>query len=244
MEISNLRIRNGWRPLWGAALVLAAVLAAVSPAGAEDLLVDPTNSPYVLLFQDKAYGKVTIAVGDLNQIGGTTVIDTTLTLEIAAVYTLDGFLASNKLSVGQNEYVGKTGVGDFSQGTAAFSGTHSVGWDLNVGGLGAGTFTLGGSGSLSVGQDENIGSGLGAGAFFQGLLSTGSILGFSGNHSVTRDLILGSGLGAGAFTLCGSGDLEVGRDEIVGSTVGVGTFYQGIFSSGIILVQCNIYSFG
>jgi hypothetical protein len=40
MKLSNFRMRNGWRPLLGAALVLAAVLAAVSPAGAGDLIVD------------------------------------------------------------------------------------------------------------------------------------------------------------------------------------------------------------
>jgi outer membrane autotransporter protein len=230
-------MRNGRRPFLGAALVLALVLAAVSPAGAEDLIVDGVK---VIMFENKTYDKGIIGdagVGELTQFQSSVVFDKTLIVGNlgAGVYTLDGLLATNKLSVGQSETIGFLGAGDFSQGTIAFTGTHSVGWDLNVGSVGVGTFTLGGSGSLTVGQDENIGSGAAAGFFFQGLLSSGSILSFSGNHTVTRDLTLGFGVGGGTFTLCGGGSLEVGRDEIVGGLAGAGAFFQGVTSSGTIL---------
>jgi uncharacterized protein with beta-barrel porin domain len=227
-------MRNGWRPLWGAALVLAAVLAAISPAGAGDLIVDGSTH---IVFGAETYGKVEVGPtsgGMVLQGTGTMVIDTSLTLGTLSTYQLYG-TAATQLQVGQNETIGTLGASWFNQGTlGGFGGTHSVGWDLVIGKVGLGTFTLEsgllGAGALYVGQDETVGGGLGGGVFLQG-----TILGFSGNHTVNRDLIVGSLVGAGAFTLCGSGTLNVGQDEKVGGTLGGGAFFQGILNTGVIL---------
>jgi hypothetical protein len=125
-------------------------------------------------------------------------------------YDLSG---SGSLSVGQDEYIGNSGIGAFTQS----SGDHQVHKDLYMGWYygSSGAYTQS-SGSLSVGRLEFIGY-FGTGAYTQ----TGGI------HQVTNQLILGvvDG-GSGTYNLSGGG-LAVDWDEYIGYTDGgIGAFTQ------------------
>ncbi len=89
-----------------------------------------------------------------------------------------------------------------SGGTNTVSSTLFLGHDSGS----SGTYTLSGSGTLSVAGPENIGYS-GAGAFVQS----------GGTHTVGQSLYLGVNSGAsGSYTLSGSGSLIVSGYEILG----------------------------
>lgn len=125
-------------------------------------------------------------------------------------------LSGGSLAVtGENIYVGygRTGVFTHSGGTNTLSG----GAALNLGGVAnsQGTYTLSGTGSLTVNDNgyEDVGSG-----------GTG-IFNHSAGSNTTPRLFIGDNGGNGAYNLSGTGSLTVNGDEYIGYG-GTGNFTQ------------------
>jgi hypothetical protein len=119
-------------------------------------------------------------------------------------------------------------VGNFGTGAILWDqGTNTADFlSLGHGSTSHGTYTLSGTGSLSVGN-ERIGQN-GVGTFSQS----------GGSHTVANDLIMGNGSsGNGTYDLSGSGTLSTGQNEIIGG-FGAGTFTQtgGSHTVGFSLV--------
>jgi hypothetical protein len=129
-------------------------------------------------------------------------------------YNLSG---TGVLSVDLIEYVGYLGTGNFNQsgGTNVITsiGDVAAGRFLAVGYYnGTGTYTLSGSGSLSVAGNEYIGI-LGAGNFIQ-----------SGGVNMATQVGIGNGPSIGTYILSGSGLLSADAESVGENSVG--TFNQ------------------
>ena len=137
----------------------------------------------------------------------------------SGTYTLN----NGSLSVlnGYNEFLGYDGTGTFTQS----GGSNTCGY-LSIGNNsdGTGSYSLGGSGYLSVPNNENVGWN-GKGAFTQ-----------SGGTNTCYGLLLGYTGASGAYTLSG-GSLQVTNNMNVGYA-GTGTFTQ---SGGTNSVGNNMY---
>ncbi len=162
--------------------------------------------------------------GSFTQTGGTntdTSSDFILGNNTGAVgtYTMSGgsFLDNS------DEMIGSNGSGTFTQS----GGSHTVTDALfvgagEIGGTGTrGTYNLSG-GSLSVGDQEQIGTGGGGGG-------TGTFNQSGGTNTTSSDLFLGGGAGgSGNYNLSG-GSLSVAFEEVIGNNsgaTGTGTFTQ------------------
>ena len=178
---------------------------------------------------NESIGQGLAAVGSFTQTGGTHSVANLFIGDIdqngnggTGSYALGG---SGLLSVTGNESIGQglSAVGSFTQ----TGGTHSVA-SLVIGGVdqndngGAGSYTLSGSGLLSVTGNESIG---------QGLAAVGSFTQTGGTHSVASLVIgdvnqNGNG-GTGSYALGGSGLLSVTGNESIGQGLSaVGSFTQ------------------
>ncbi len=156
--------------------------------------------------------------GSFDQSGGTHSVGGTLFVAryfgSSGSYSLE---TGGRLDVTDDEWVGGLGTGSFEQD----GGVHSIGRDLFLGdtvgyALGRGSYTLSGSGQLSVGRNESVGPS-----------GTGSFAQTGGTHIIGLNLMLG-GYETGAmgnYALSGNGNLEVHGNEDIGEA-GSGKFDQ------------------
>jgi T5SS/PEP-CTERM-associated repeat protein len=129
--------------------------------------------------------------------------------------------------------VGNSGRGSVTQtgGTTTISGTNSLFLGNNAGSVGS--YSLGGTGSLSVTGNENI-----------GLSGTGSFTQSGGSNSLTLDMVVGFTSGAlGTYTMNG-GTFTTGGTQYIGySATGSGGQSGGTFnhSGGMNTVSSGLY---
>jgi hypothetical protein len=160
--------------------------------------------------------------GTFIQTGGTNTVSDYLDLGYysgsAGAYTL----GTGAALLSFYERVGVSGNGTFNQ----TGGTNAVAASLFVGYSGTGTYTLSGTGSLSVN-----GGGYFAGAGYIGYSGTGSFTQsggtalFSDSDSNGNSLSIGDQAGGRGVYILSAGNLTTGKNETVGNS-GSGTFIQ------------------
>jgi hypothetical protein len=177
--------------------------------------------------------------GVFNQSGGTNTTGDDLVIGVSSgsvgTYNLSGGALTSGFEV-----VGNGGTGNFDQsgGTNTINVSAGIGSDglgLEIGGSGTSTYTLSGTGALSVSGKEYVGNG-GTGIFNQ-----------TGGTNTNSDLYVGYPSGCnGTYTLSGNGSLLVGGVEAVAGTECIGIFNQsgGTNTVGSIEIGEGPFSIG